>query len=302
MRDKLVSAILVVIRSRILFGAFSRMRRLSEWIGYVVFHAPFSKERDPELLARIERAAGTMRGKNEICFEPCPTIGGRPASSYYERIRGTLWHLAIIAFRTVDRSMVISTIKRVCADYQLVLAEAGFGESSAIDSGCLWVFWNILKHSSSPVLSGKIVHDDAVALADEFCLIIAEKGKKAFGTANGEITADKIIYGPYGQIYLASLGAAIRPGRGIYDAIHAIAWMFYNSIGDAGHFMDTVLWTKNDVCGCDSDKVREAKAILALEMLIFLSRDMSPGRTATCGDGNRAQKILNMIRLIRREW
>lgn len=196
---------------------------------------------------------------------------------------------------------VVETSKKIVDDYQKVIAryfeQNPTERGNLLEDGRKWLFGNLLKWSGPIVEEGLISHLEIRELLDDFESLVRGKGEDLFGYAHGNVIGDHIYVGENKTLYLLGMRIVPRPGKGYYDFLRALDWLFLKMPNEEENFKRIVGWMKKYIAEYNWEEVQ---FVFALRCVGILGWDML--HRGDFGEGNIQKKKEFLLRFIRREY
>ena len=151
----------------------------------------------------------------------------------------------------------VEVSKKIADSYQLVIAEILKTRplGNLLADGQEWLF-SRLNMWSKPIVDAELIDFSLVQqLKTEFEDIIAKKDANLFDWVHGNIIGDHIIISGE-DIYLLDLNVVPRAGRGYYDFLRALDFMFLKSENVEKIFAKISEWMKQYLSEFDEQEVR----------------------------------------------
>ncbi len=151
---------------------------------------------------------------------------------------------------------------------------------------------------SKPIIDAGLIDFSLVQqIKKEFEDVINQKGKEFFIWSHGNIIGDHLIVSGK-DIYLLDLNAVPRVGRGYYDFLHALDFMFLKSEDEEKVFTSIPGWIKQYLSGFDEDEV---KLVFAFRNIGILGWDIIHEKVEYLKEDLEKKKQL-ALKFIRREY
>jgi hypothetical protein len=196
-----------------------------------------------------------------------------------------------------DRCVELS--KRIADDYQSVLQELQNHQSigALLADGQEWLF-SRLDLWSKPIVDAELIDVSLVQrLKRELEDVVRSKGEDAFGWAHGNITGEHIIVAG-DDMYLLDLAAVPRVGKGYYDFLRALDYMFLQSKDAERMFTDIKRWGEEYLHGFSEGEV---KLVFAFRNIGILGWDILHENVEYMR-GNLEKKKQVSLKFINREY
>jgi len=150
---------------------------------------------------------------------------------------------------------------------------------------------------SKPVVDAGLIDFSFVQqLKKEFLKVIAKKGENFFGWFHGNIIGDHIIVSDK-DIYLLDLNSVPRIGKGYYDFLRALNFMFLKVENEKQMVASILKWKKQYLSEFDEDEV---KLVFAFKNIGILGWDILYHNVEYVKGSFEAKKRL-ALRFIRQE-
>lgn len=240
-----------------------------------------------------------MFSNDEICF----------TSDFYKPSEdGNNWLLKndlsgnfIVDFYKEDPNWYVETSKKIADDYQKVVEKyfSVYGENigNLFEEGEDNLFETLSKWSAPLVESELISLNDVNILKSEFEELVSKKKENLFGYVHGNIIGDHIYVDENKTLYLLGMRITSRAGKGYYDFLRSLDWIFLKSESDENNFNFIIDQMKQNTKDFDWEEVR---LIFALRCVGILGWDMI--HRGDYGAGDKNEKIKYLLRFINREY
>ena len=193
----------------------------------------------------------------------------------------------------------VDVSKKIANDYQLVIQEIQKKQSlgNIIADGQKWLLSRLNMWSKPIVDAGLIDFSLVQQLKKEFENSVAQKGENFFGWAHGNIIGDHIIVSGEGN-YLLDLNAVPRAGKGYYDFLRALDFMFLKTPDDENVFASIPKWIRQYLSKFDQ---AEVKLVFAFRNIGILGWDILHHKVEyTQGDLEKKKQLI--LKFIKREY
>jgi tRNA A-37 threonylcarbamoyl transferase component Bud32 len=162
----------------------------------------------------------------------------------------------------------VEASKKIADSYQLVIQEIQKTQfiGNLLEDGRQWLFSRLDAWSKPIVDAGLIEFSYIEKIKKELESIIAQKGEDFFGWVHGNIIGDHVIISG-DDIYLIDLAAVPRIGRGYYDFLRALDFMFLKTENEAQMFELISEWTKQYLAEFDEGEVKLVFAFRSIGIL-----------------------------------
>lgn len=187
-----------------------------------------------EIQMRLMRNARFM--ERDLCFRVPSIVAVGENWILMEEVQGRFLH----EFYEDDPGLCVEVSRNIADDYQhVVRALNSRALGDLLQEGQMRVY-SRLNIWSKPIIDVGLLEFSLVQkIAQEFQEVIARKGENFFTWAHGNIIGDHVIVGN-GKPILIDLEAVPWVGRGYYDFLRALDFMFLMSPQDA-EWMRTVI-------------------------------------------------------------
>ena len=172
---------------------------------------------------------------------------------------------------TGDLNRYVGMSEQIAREYQQVIAVLVQEQSleDMLREGTEWTR-SRLDLWSRPLVEAGLVEEHVIGtIRKEFEETILQKGDCFFGWAHGNIISDHILVSQ-GTPYLLDLSQVARPGKGYYDFLRALDFMFLKS-DDAQVFKNIPRWMGDYLLDYDEQEVR---LVFTLRMMGILGWDI----------------------------
>ncbi|MBD3299904.1 MAG: hypothetical protein GF347_00980 [Candidatus Moranbacteria bacterium] len=207
-----------------------------------------------------------------------------------------------------DRDYAVQVCKQIAFDYQHVIAE--FIEEygcdkleNLLEDGRKWTLKVLKKWGKTLVESNQINIDinDLVKIEKELREIIKQKGSNFFGYFEGNIIGDHIfIEKETKDVYLAGMRIVPRIGKGYYDFLRSLDWMFLKTPSNQEQFNQIVEYMKG-YCNEHNFDWEEMKLVAATRF-IGIGWDMLDASRGDLGAGDKMEKLKYLEKFIKRDY
>ncbi len=249
--------------------------------------------------------------KGEICFD---TLETKPVPNTWAPKDENFQYGLLVESMESDPDYAVETSEKIASDYQKVIEkfieENGTDQlESLLEGGKKWTLDSLRKWGGKIIESGQIKDfdvNDLVQLEKEIRGKIKEKGKEIFGYAEGNVIGDHIFIkkGEEKKIYLAGMRIVPRIGRGYYDFVRALDWMFLKTPSSEKQFEKIVGYMKKyaERKGVDWEEMKlvAATRFIGIGWDMFARGENKGDRDLGAGDAEEKKKYL--LKFIKREY
>lgn len=228
----------------------------------------------------------------ELCFKTPEVVIQGGDFVALEEIAGK--HLNKFFSGNTDGYMKIS--KNIADDYQKIVFEylQKNNPGNLLEDGRKWLFDSFSAWHKPIVENGLIEQEWFDRLEKMLKNSVEEKGEKFFGWCHKNIIGDHILV-LNGNYYLLDLNIASRPGKGYYDFLRAVDWIFLKS--DKLSFDGAADYIKRHLSEFDR---KEVELVFAFRCVGILGCDIL--KNGDNGTGDFEQKKRDLVRFIRIEY
>ena len=193
----------------------------------------------------------------------------------------------------------IDISKKISDDYQWAIQEFQKNQNvgNLLIDGQKWLLSRLNLWSKPIVDAGLIDFSLVQELKTEFEDVIDQKGEEFFSWVHGNIIGDHLIVSGE-DIYLLDLDVGSRAGRGYYDFLRALDFMFIKSEDEEKVFASIPRWMKQYLSEFDEGEVR---LVFAFRNIGILGWDILK-HNAEEGTGNIERKKQLALKFIKREY
>lgn len=193
----------------------------------------------------------------------------------------------------------VKVSKKISDSYQLLIQEIQKKKSlsNLLSNGQKWHLSRFDLWSQPIVETGLIETSLVEELKREFNKVVEEKGENFFKWSHGNIIGDHIIVSD-GNQYLIDLAAVPRAGRGYYDFLRALDFMFLKAENEERMFTSIPKWMKQYLAEFDENEI---KLIFAFRCIGILGWDILHHKVKyTAGDLKKKKQLL--VKFIKRKY
>ncbi len=236
--------------------------------------------------------------ENDLCFK-VPNIE-KEGSDWLllEKIDGRL--LNDYYQSTAEDCVKISN--DIAYDYQrLILAVNQNNESGdLLVDGEQWLY-SRLNIWSKPIIDADMVDNELITrLKNDFTRVIRNRGKNFFGWSHGNITGDHIMKTKAGDLYLFDLDKVSRAGKGYYDFLRALDFMFFKVEDEQKIYEKIPKWMDKYLGRFDQEEV---KMVFAFRNIGILGWDILHNKSIEQEKNlNNNRKINCLLNFINRTY
>ncbi len=247
-------------------------------------------ERIDPLQMELMRKAKEM--EDDLVFK-VPAMA-RQAESWYlmEEIVGQ----SLNEFYDSKPEWCVKISKKIADDYQKVIdAMLKENKRNLLPEGEKWLFER-LDLWSEPIVSAGLIKSEVISeVKDDFQKIVREKGEQFFGWMHGNIIGDHIIVSG-DDLYLLDLAMNARVGRGYYDFLRALDFMFLKTENEQEIFAKIPRWFDEYLSEFNHEEVKLVFAFRAIGLLGWDILHHNEG----CDRGDLERKKEMLIKFIKR--
>lgn len=182
----------------------------------------------------------------------------------------------------------------IAYDYQkLILAVNQNNElGDVLLDGEQWLY-SRLNIWSKPIVEADMIDISLVKrLKDDFAKNIKKKGANFFGWAHGNITGDHVMKTSTGDAYLFDLDVVARVGKGYYDFLRALDFMFFKAENEQEIYEKIPRWMEKYLGDFSQEEVR---LIFAFRNIGILGWDFLHNKSVEQEKNINNYKKINML-------
>ena len=245
----------------------------------------------------------------KICFD---TLGTVPTSNAWVPADEKFEYDPLLKFMEDDHDFVAQLSEKIASDYRKVIKKFieknGTGKlNPLLEGGKKWTLKVFRKWGSVLVENSKVDFDanELIKIEKELRAKIKEKGEEFFGYAEGNVIGDHVFIEKseskdkeQRRVYLAGMRIVPRIGKGYYDFIRALDWIFLKTPSSQRQFDQIVKYMRS--YSEKQDINWEEMKLVATTRFIGIGWDMF-GR-GDFGGGDTEEKKKYLLKFIKREY
>lgn len=232
--------------------------------------------------------------ENKLCFKTPSIIKQGKEWILLEEIKGKLLNFCY----NTDPDLAVEISKKISDDYQKIIAELLKKEvpGDLLEDGKKWLFSKICLWGGPIIEEGLIDFQLIKELAERFEDIVNKKGVDFFDWFHGNIIGDHVIIRD-SKVYLLDLHVVPRAGKGYYDFLRALDFLFLKTSNSKKIFKNIPKWMSQHLAREDMDEV---KTVFASRCIGVLGWDIIYNKDR--GVGNLEEKKKLLVNFIKAEY